>query len=325
MNENISELLSDRPFMTCGGTETWLYFQQKYPMREFCAFEIFEDADALGALEQKYLFPLMSAVAPTGQGLLVDALIWRAHPDYVAALGYPPEDLRRINELAVAKTRDGVERWRKAAGVDAQDFPVGIAADIGPRGDGYRIEGDTVSVDAAHGYHAAQLEALGDSGVDVVCALTMTSANESIGVVKAASSSGLPVIVSPTVETDGRLPDGSKLGEFVRRVDEATGGEPLFYMVNCAHPTHLAPTLNRARDAGEGWLDRFRGFRANSSRRSHEELDNSTELDRGNAQELAQELAELRSAHNLTLLGGCCGTDVEHIAAIARTAAVAVG
>ncbi len=75
--------------------------------------------------------------------------------------------------------------------------------------------------------------------------------------------------------------------------------------------------LESARSAGEAWLQRFRGFRANASRKSHEELDKSTELDRGDVDELAREMAELSEAFDLRVIGGCCGTDQEHLAAIA--------
>ena len=164
---------------------------------------------------------------------------------------------------------------------------------------------------------------LARAGVDLLCAYTMTSVAESIGIVLASRDAGLPIVVSPTVETDGTLPDGSPLGAFVARVDEATGGAPLTYMVNCAHPTHVAPTLARARAAGEPWLARFGGLRANSSRKSHAELDESTELDRGNPRELGSEVAALQRDYGLRIVGGCCGTDAEHVAEIARAVAAA--
>ena len=196
-----------------------------------------------------------------------------------------------------------------------------LTADVGPRGDGYKVADDQLTPQAARDYHRAQLGVLAGAGVDLVCALTMTSVAEAIGVVLAAREHGLPVIVSPTVETDGTLPDGTPLGELVRRVDDATGGAPLLYMVNCAHPTHLAPTLARARAEGAGWLGRFKGIRANSSRKSHAELDESPELDRGDPHELGREVAELQRAYGLSVVGGCCGTDAEHVAAIARATA----
>ncbi len=320
MNANASRLLTEKSFLTAGGTETFLFFRQRFAMREFCAFEVFDHEGEIAKLEQEYLYPLMTAVARHGHGLLLDAMVWRAHPDYVAALGYPAADIKRINERAVARTRASVADWRRQHAAASADFPVLIAADIGPRGDGYQVGNAAPSVASAEAYHRVQLDALAAAGVDAVCALTMTTANEAIGIGRAAEKLRVPIIVSPTVETDGRLPDGSTLADFIDRVDGETAGAPLYYMVNCAHPTHLKPTLDAAAESGKAWLARFKGFRANSSRKSHAELDNSTELDRGNPAQLAAEMAALKRSYDLKLVGGCCGTDAEHIAAIAAAA-----
>jgi homocysteine S-methyltransferase len=89
-------------------------------------------------------------------------------------------------------------------------------------------------------------------------------------------------------------------------------------MVNCAHPTHFAAVLE-----GEGaWLQRIAGVRANASRKSHAELDESDELDAGDPHELASHYPLLRKRlPNLRVAGGCCGTDDRHIAAIAAALA----
>jgi homocysteine S-methyltransferase len=139
--------------------------------------------------------------------------------------------------------------------------------------------------------------------------------------VRAAREHRLPVLVSPTVETDGTLPDGSALGDFVGRVDDATGGYPVGYIVNCAHPSHLEPTLREAADAGAPWLRRFRGLRTNASAKSHQELDEATELDRGDVDDLVGQMKALKDRYGLTILGGCCGTDAEHLRAIAQRCA----
>lgn len=246
--------------------------------------------------------------------------MWRAQPDFLTKLGRDPDHLGHINRRAVSETRALVERWCQRHGTDEMTLPILIAADIGPRGDGYKVDETDVTPAAAKAYHQLQIKALAEAGVDLVCALTMTTAAESIGIVQASSACGLPVIISATVETDGRLPDGSSLGKFIEEVDTATGATPLFYMVNCAHPTHLLPTLEAARTKGEAWLGRFRGFRANASSKSHEELDNSTELDRGDIERLAEWMAKLQADYNLCVIGGCCGTDHEHLTAMAAAA-----
>ena len=310
---------SDRILLTPGGTETYLMFQQGYPLRDMCAFDVLDDDAAWERLAHGYLRPIVRAARSSGHGLLLDTLVWRAHPDFASAQGRPSGGVARVNELAVQRMRELVESELGRDGV--RDGSVLLAADLGPRGDGYKVADADVTPEAARDYHRAQIEVLASARVDVLCAYTMTSVAESIGIVLAARDAGLPIVVSPTVETDGTLPDGTPLGELVRRVDEATGAAPLLYMVNCAHPTHVAPTLARARAAGERWLARFGGLRANSSKKSHAELDESTELDRGDPHELAREVAELRRDYDLRVVGGCCGTDAEHVAEIARAVA----
>jgi homocysteine S-methyltransferase len=123
----------------------------------------------------------------------------------------------------------------------------------------------------------------------------------------------MPVTISFTTETDGRLPSGEPLDEAIARTDEATHRYPVYYMLNCMHPTHLAAAMERPGD----WRDRIRGLRANASRRSHAELDESPDLDAGDPVELGRQYLELRRAlRRLSVVGGCCGTDHRHVEAI---------
>ncbi len=167
----------------------------------------------------------------------------------------------------------------------------------------------------AERYHSVQISTFVDTEADLVCALTITHAAEAIGLLRAARARAMPIAISFTVETDGMLPDGMSLETAVRTVDDATDGAPAYYGINCAHPTHFANVL----DPGADWVGRIRMLRANASRRSHAELNDAEELDEGDPEELGREYAELRSTlPNLTVLGGCCGTDVRHVEAIAR-------
>jgi homocysteine S-methyltransferase len=171
-----------------------------------------------------------------------------------------------------------------------------------------------MSVSQARSYHSAQIETFAGSEADLVAAFTMNYTEEAVGITLAAQAAGMPVVISFTTETDGRLPSGATLAAAIAETDEASDGYPAYYMINCAHPEHLERAL-----AGEGgWRDRVRGLRANASRRSHAELDESTDLDVGNPEELARQYADLRSAlRRLSVAGGCCGTDHRHVEAIA--------
>lgn len=315
--------LQNERFLTAGGTETFLLFELGYPLRDFCAFEVVEDEASWNRLVEGYVRPIAEAALAGGHGLLWDVLAWRASPDWVTRIGRPGSDVERVNRALVQKTRETLERWRALAGDAAREQRVLLNADIGPRGDGYRVDAADLRPDDARAYHVRQIAALAEAGADVATATTMTTAAEAIGITQAASEHGLPVIVSPTVETDGRLPDGTTLGELIERVDQATDGAPVFYMVNCAHPKHLLPALEAAARANAPWLARLGGFRANASDKSHAELDESPTLDSGDPADLARRMAELAERFALRALGGCCGTDARHLAAIASATAPA--
>ena len=198
----LKEVFENRQFLTCAGTETYLYFQQGYEMEEFCAFLIFENPDEIEKLEKDHLSKVLSAAAASGHGLLIDALVWRASSDYLKLLGREPsyEQLLAINKNAVSRTNSFVDAWRNENGYDQESFPVLIVADIGPRGDGYKVEDPDATSEVFREYHSKQLKAIKEAGgVDLVCAYTITSVAECIGIVQASADAGFPVVMSPTL------------------------------------------------------------------------------------------------------------------------------
>jgi S-methylmethionine-dependent homocysteine/selenocysteine methylase len=185
---------------------------------------------------------------------------------------------------------------------------------VGPRGDGYQAA-DRMTAEEAERYHTPQVETFADAGADLVSALTLTYVEEATGVTRAAAAAGMPVVISFTVETDGRLPSGQALGNAIAEVDTETDGAPAYFMINCAHPTHFEHVLVE----GEPWLGRLGGLRANASRKSHAELDESEELDDGDPVELGEQYGALRSRlPGVNVVGGCCGTDHRHVDEICR-------
>jgi S-methylmethionine-dependent homocysteine/selenocysteine methylase len=290
-------------FLTDGGIETSLIFHQGLDLPEFAAFVLLDDDEGLDQL-RRYYEPYVALARERGTGFVLETPTWRASPGWATRLDVSPEKLDALNRRAVTL----MEELRR----DAGDNPVVISGCVGPEGDGYR-PAELLSADAARDYHSTQIGTFADTPADMVTALTMTYANEAIGVAQAASDAGLPSVISFTLETDGRLPNGEGLGEAIEAVDEATGGAPAYYMINCSHPTHFDDVV--ATD--EGWRDRIRGLRANASMMSHDELDEAEELDDGDPDDLGARYAALRSRlPNLNVVGGCCGTDQRHVAAI---------
>lgn len=183
---------------------------------------------------------------------------------------------------------------------------------VGPRGDGYRPEMEMTPVEASD-YHRDQVVAFRDAGADMISAVTMNYPEEAVGIACAAMEAGLPSVISFTVETDGRLPSGESLAEAIEIVDDETDGAPAYFMINCAHPSHFQSVLAEA----GSWVQRVGGVRANASAKSHAELDAATELDPGDPADLARRYRTMRNSFaHIKVLGGCCGTDHRHIAAI---------
>ena len=300
-----------RFFLTDGGLETSLIFHEGIELPHFAAFMLLKDEAGREALRRYYRRYLEIAMTQD-LGFVLEAPTWRASSDWGVRLGLPLGELDVLNRNAIQLMRELKAEWASRV------REIVISGCIGPRGDGYD-PGEVMSSEEAFGYHRRQVGTFTAAGADMVGAITMTNIPEAIGVTRAAQEFGLPVAVSFTVETDGRLPTGQTLAEAVESVDQATGRGPAYYMVNCAHPTHFAGAL----EVDGPWLERVTGLRANASRRSHQELNDSSDLDNGDPAELGQEHAALLRRHRqIRILGGCCGTDHRHVAAIGRACAL---
>ena len=301
----LAQLTADRPFLADAGLETVLIYLDGIELPDFAAFPLVDDPRGQEALTAYYR-TYVDLAAHHGRGVVLDTPTWRASHERGTRLGYDAGRLADIN-------RAGVQLVRDVASLHA-DVTVVVNGAVGPRGDGYVVD-TAMSAAEATDYHGLQARAFADAGADMMSAITMTYAEEAIGITRAAVAVELPVAVSFTVETDGRLPSGQALGDAIRQVDDATSGGPAYYLVNCAHPTHFHDVLERA--AGTDSIGRIKGVRANASTMSHAELDAATDLDRGDIADLARWYGRLQDVLDLRVMGGCCGTDHEHIDAIA--------
>ena len=303
--------ISDRLFITDGGIETTLIFHEKLDLPHFAAFDVLRRPGGEEAL-LKYFRSYAAIAKRHSLGLVLETATWRASADWGDRLGYSPAALAEANRSAVALLERVRAEYGGADGGPAID--VVISGCVGPRGDGYNPT-HRMSAEEAEAYHAPQIETFAATAADLVTAITMNDVQEALGVARAARGAGMPAVISFTVETDGRLVAGQTLQSAIEQVDEATGGAPAYYMINCAHPTHFAPALREP----AAWITRIRGIRANASAMSHAELNDAPALDEGKPEELAAQYAQLRAGlKGLTVMGGCCGTDDRHVEAIAR-------
>ena len=259
--------------------------------------EIYEEYIGIGRV---HALPLLS-LAPT----------WRANPDRLAASAFAGRDL---NGDAV--------RFLQGIRQDSGDYVANVYVGglMGCRGDAYKPQ-EALTREAALAFHVVQARALSAAGADYLMASTMPEIHEAVGMAEALASTRCPYLLSFIVRPSGHLLDGTPLDDAVMQVDEQASPAPLGYLVNCVHSSTLdaalcAPPGQRALDTG-----RLLGLQANTSARSPEELDGSEELDGEAPETFASGLCALRNRFGLQVLGGCCGTDAGHIAALARRVA----
>jgi len=294
--------LSDRLFLTDAGMETFLIFHEGVELPFFASFDLMKNDEGTVHV-RRYYERFIALARHRGLGFVFEAPTWRANADWAAKLGYDAKALAQINRRTIAfmaQMRDELE---------APETPIVISGNIGPRGDGYSPD-RMMSENEAQAYHAEQIEVFRGTEADLVSAFTLNYVNEAVGIARAARAAEMPVVISFTVETDGKLPTGQTLKDAIVETDIRTGSAPAYYMLNCAHPTHFADVLA----SREPWVQRLRGLRANASTRSHAELDASPDLDAGDPAELGRQYGALRARlPQLTILGGCCGTDHRHV------------
>ncbi len=293
-------------FLTDGGLETTLVFHERVELPHFAAFDLLRTEDGIARL-RRYFETYTRIALERNVGIVLEAPTWRANPDWAVKLGYDTATLADANRTAIGLLLE------VRAALETAGTPVVISGNLGPRGDGYRAD-SRMSVAEAANYHGAQIATFAETDADMIGAFTMNYVEEALGIARAARAASMPLALSFTVETDGKLPSGQSLTEAIERVDEESDEYPVYYMINCAHPSHFENVLD---ELGRK-VRRVRGLRANASRRSHSELDACPDLDAGDPRELGGEYRVLaRKLPALTVVGGCCGTDDRHVAAIA--------
>ncbi len=293
---------SATPWLADGGLETDLIFSDGVDLPHFASFHLFDTALGREKLAN-YYDRYIDIARRSGTGFVLDTATWRSGAYWPDIVGRSLADIEHAAREAVRFARDTRNRH--------SDVPTVVNGAIGPAGDGYSPD-HLYAPETAKDVHAHQIRWMAEEGVDLVSAVTITHPGEAIGIVQAARSHDLPVIISFTTETDGRLPNGQGLADAVAETDAATDGAPLWYMINCSHPDHFSGSL-----AGD-WTSRIGGVRANASRMSHAELDEAEELDDGDPAEFGALYGDLLKAlPQLRIVGGCCGTDHRHIACAA--------
>ena len=298
--------LSGDLFLADAGIETDLIFNHGVEIREFASHTLLPNPTSR-EIVANYFRRFLSLAKNFDAGFILDSQTWKAHLHWAEDLGTTEQELCLANKDSVAFIAELRDEY------STNNKPIVLNGVIGPRGDAYAPEARVAAVEAEE-YHAKQIAWLAETEVDMVTATTFTQSDEAIGVVQAARSADLPIVISFTVENDGRLPTGQPLDEAINAVDDATNAATAYFMVNCAHPDHFFDVLDDS-----GWARRIRGLRCNASRLTHAELDECEVLDDGDPEELANQYKSIAASMPwLNVFGGCCGSDLRHVTEIAK-------
>ncbi|MDX1711249.1 MAG: homocysteine S-methyltransferase family protein [Rhodovibrionaceae bacterium] len=219
---------------------------------------------------------------------------------------------RRVNEDDTAFIR------RIADDYVRQGMEVYVGGQTGPRGDAYK-PAEALSAEDALEFHRPQMEALCNSGVDFLLAATLPALSEARGIAEAMAETGKPYALSFVVRRNGTILDGTPLVDAVRQIDDTSSAAPTAYFVNCVYPTIFAEALDAAKLKDPDAAARIFGFYANTSDLDPEDLDGSEELLTVSPTHLADLMLDIHERHDIPILGGCCGTDIEHIQKLGNT------
>ncbi len=234
----------------------------------------------------------------------ISTATWRANEERIRASDFSN---RAVNEDNVRFLKDIRDSYSNSG------ISIIIQGDIGPGGDAYKPE-EALDFNSAQAFHAYQIEALASSGADYLQASTLPALSEALGIALVMARTGLPYTISFVVDESGCLLDGTKLSEAIFRIDGEVGDNQARYSINCVHPT----ILHRALDKNPEVKGRITCFAGNTSDLAADELDGLEELQTQEPNAFALANKQLLEAHNIQIVGACCGSGPEHIQKISE-------
>jgi len=305
-NLDLEHPMKKNVYLTDGGLETTLIFDNNLSLPCFAAFPLLDTPEGRKTLYD-YYSEYAAYTRSINASFVFETPTWRLNSDWLKELKYSDKDMNRFTTLAVKLCR------RIQDDFDLNQDSL-VSGNIGPRRDGYKAD-LSMTIEESYNYHLPQILQFSRNGVDLVTAITLTNVNEAVGIVLACRELHVPVVIAFTVETDGKLPSGHTLEHAIEALDAETNFYVKHYMINCAHPSHFIQQVLR-----EGqWQNRIGGLRCNASVLSHAELNEADVLDEGNPSIFAQlQYVISEKLPNLEVLGGCCGTNISHIKSLAK-------
>jgi len=300
---------SDSPFLTEGSIIELIRRQttlQLDPNIENAVLLLSDDGrEALAKIYSQYVDIAVEHNLP----ILLFTPTWRANPERIASFGR--SSVSEINQLAVEFLKNVRRRYSSF-----QDN-IFIGGLIGCKGNAYKPE-EALSTSDAILFHEEQVEALKSAGVDFIQAATLPALTEAVGIATLLAEKEIPDLISFITRPDGNILDGTPLYKAMETIDKVVSPKPTSFMVNCVHPALFHKSLENQHDKLSYVLSRLAGLQANAAAMSPEELDEMDHLESDTPYNFADSMLKLHTHFNLNLLGGCCGTNFDHLSSMAR-------
>ncbi|MCP4491331.1 MAG: homocysteine S-methyltransferase family protein [Gammaproteobacteria bacterium] len=241
--------------------------------------------------------------------MLTMAPTWRANPERIEKSAF--SHYETINEDCVRFLEDIRE------GYDDFSQWIYIGGLMCCKGDAYN-PAEALTVKEAALFHKKQADSLARCRVDFIKATTLPAVSEARGIAETLSKYKIPYILSFVIDADGAVLDSTPLHKAIDLIDSQVHPAPIFYMVNCVHPTLFLQGMNNQVKTSPNVKKRVLGLQANTSAKSPEELDNLSYLDTTDPGKFADLILSIQFRLGTKVLGGCCGSDNHHIMELAK-------
>jgi 5-methyltetrahydrofolate--homocysteine methyltransferase len=287
MRASLSSLLATNRVLLADGATGTNYFAAGLTSGEPPEFWIVDQPDLVIDLHQRFVDAGADIILTNTFGCNPQRLKLHAAQDRTYELA------KRAAELA-----------RKVA--DAADRPVVVAGSVGPTGELFEPMGALTHAIAVESF-TEQIRGLRDGGADVAWMETMSSAEEVNAAAEAATTVGLPYVFTCSFDTAGRTMMGL-LPRSLAGTVSAQPVAPLAIGANCGvGASDILVSLLEMKDApyalvskGNCGIPHFEG----------------TECVYSGTPELMAKYASLAIDAGARIVGGCCGTTPQHLAAM---------
>ena len=286
------EALNSRPWLLADGATGTNYFQMGLVSGDAPEIWNFEFPDRVRSLHRQFI--------EAGADIILTNTFGGNR--YRLKLHNAQDQVREINIAAAKNAR---------AEADAAGRPVYVGGSIGPTGEIFEPIGSLAHEDGVAAF-AEQAKALKEGGVDVLWIETMSSEEELRASVEGAAMAGLPIVTTMSFDTNGRTMMGITPQGF-GQLAATLSAQPVAIGANCGvGASELVATVLGITAARP---DAHVAAKGNCGVPQYVD----GHIHYSGTVELMADYARIALDAGARIIGGCCGTSPEHLAAMRKS------